>query len=262
MSDLRQGKSEEQRSAEEFDEELEDLKGKKLDFAQRQMLDRLKTRRAQRRDEAGLDLRPDTGRPRDDMVHRNADGDLVKDADRPARPGTAVAAVPGKLRPEMPAPKPEAAPEPVQPTEPAATPPAKGPTPPGVAMPGETGEQKRKPGPGWGDRPGGKGGAVAGEGTVARPPEFGGRIVRYSAVRGGRQKGALPIALELPEEDALPYIFYHPAAGRGQGEIELVCRPMGASRPAKGILVVGILALVGLAVAGIRRSRKPKKEGH
>ena len=102
---------------------------------------------------------------------------------------------------------------------------------------------------------------MAGEGTRGGPPEYGGRIVRYSAVHGGRQKGALPIALELPEEDALPYIFYHPAAGRGQGEIELVCRPMGASRPAKGILIVGILALVGLVVAGVRGSHKRGKRG-
>jgi len=248
MSDLRGGKSRVQRSAEEFDEELEALDGKKLDFAQRQILGRLKARRSERYKGADLDRPPDARWSRGDTVHRNGGDDFAKDVERPPHPGTGVIAHgdrrPPAKEPEKPTMTPKPAPAPAQPTDPRATPPGTKPTPPGVAMPGETGEQKRKPGHGWRDLPGGKGGAVAGEGTRGQPPEYGGRIVRYSAVRGGRQKGALPIALELPEEDALPYIFYHPAAGRGQGEIELVC------------------ALVGLAVAGVRRSRKPMKEGH
>ena len=78
---------------------------------------------------------------------------------------------------------------------------------------------------------------------------------RYAEVRGGRQKGALPILFELPSDETLPYIFHRPVTGGALGEVELDCRPMGASRSAKGVLLVGALALLALVGVQVRARR-------
>ena len=83
----------------------------------------------------------------------------------------------------------------------------------------------------------------------------------YSRVVGGRQKGALPIAFELPSDETDPYVFRRPVTGAALGEIELDCRRVGNNRPAQGVLGLGIgglavLLVVG-AVKGVRRRSKP-----
>jgi len=83
---------------------------------------------------------------------------------------------------------------------------------------------------------------------------------RYAAVRGGRQKGALPIRFEIPSESTLPYIFHRPVTGEAVGEVALDCRRLGSSRPAKGVLALGILAFVALVGLGAVRRRKTKSE--
>ena len=79
---------------------------------------------------------------------------------------------------------------------------------------------------------------------------------RYAAVRGGRQKGALPIRFEIPSESTLPYIFHRPVTGEAVGEVALDCRRLGSSRPAKGVLALGILAFVALVSLGAVRRRR------
>lgn len=82
---------------------------------------------------------------------------------------------------------------------------------------------------------------------------------RYAPVRGGRQKGALPIVFDLPSEGVWPYIFYRPVTGKATAEIKLVCRRYGASLPAKGILLVGIVGLVALVGLGAARQLRARK---
>ncbi len=120
---------------------------------------------------------------------------------------------------------------------------------PGVRVP----KPKPKAEPGGGRAVGGK--PMAPQIVTA----LGDQKHRYAPVRGGRQKGALPIRFELPSEGALPYIFHRPVTGGALGQIELDCRRLGANRPAKGVLILGIVALVALIGAGIAGRRQGNK---
>ena len=134
---------------------------------------------------------------------------------------------------------------------------------PGIpGMPGVNGPPAEKPGrpdmdapeqpPGMpaqpGDVQGDRWGAVTHAGMTSK--------YRYAAVRGGRQKGALPIRFEIPSESTLPYIFHRPVTGEAVGEVALDCRRLGSSRPAKGVLALGILAFVALVSLGAVRRRR------
>jgi MYXO-CTERM domain-containing protein len=87
-----------------------------------------------------------------------------------------------------------------------------------------------------------------------RPPEI--TRYRYSPVRGGRQKGALPIAFDLPRDAGLPYVFHRPVTGEARAEIELDCRPAADSNTARGVFVLGALGLLGLVGGAVARRRR------
>ena len=102
-------------------------------------------------------------------------------------------------------------------------------------------------------------GQVAGDDEDRPPPQFADSARwRYAAVRGGRQKGALPIVFELPSDASQRYIFHRPLASRAVGRIELDCRPMGSSRSARGVLLVGAIALIALIAVEVRGRLKGK----
>jgi hypothetical protein len=79
---------------------------------------------------------------------------------------------------------------------------------------------------------------------------------RYSPVRGGRQKGALPIAFDLPRDAGLPYVFHRPVTGEARAEIELDCRLAADSNTARGIFILGALGLLGLAALPVLKRRR------
>ena len=217
----------------ETEEQFEQLEKKgKLDYAQRQMLGRLRSRRVQQ-DEYYRGVKPGGKTEYAEM-------------DPHATKGTRNGKPPTK-----PKPTPKPGPAPAEPAQPAAE-------PPGVLGPDTAPKRPEQPPddlrPGQDHRDTG-GGKVGGEGSVEQPSLYVTSAFRYSAVRGGRQKGALPIAIELPDERALPYIFYRPVTVRAQGEVTLDCRRMGSSRPAKGILLVGAIAFVALVGTGLKRRR-------
>ena len=238
--------------------EIDKIVGKeaqgKLDYGQKKLLDRIQSRgrkydyyKGERR--AGTAMAPGTTTATYAGMRRHPPSAAT--ATPPAKtPHRRTTPTPGPDEPER---KPPARPDldlarPVEGTEPA--PPPGDPEDPG-------------PGHGRGDKRGGarvqNGGAVAGGGDQWGETHFAETARwRYAQVRGGRQKGALPILFELPSEESLPYIFHRPVTGGALGEIELDCRPMGASRSAKGVLILGVVALLGLVGVGAKKRFAPK----
>jgi hypothetical protein len=134
----------------------------------------------------------------------------------------------------------------------APSPPLKVPRPvEAIRPPTEPDKEPAKPddaGPADMDRPEGR------AGKAPRLPES--TRYRYSPVRGGRQKGALPIAFDLPRDAGLPYVFHRPVTGSALAEIELDCRPAADSNTARGVLVLGVLGLLGLVGGAVARRRR------
>ncbi|MBM4032516.1 MAG: hypothetical protein FJ291_12125 [Planctomycetes bacterium] len=115
-----------------------------------------------------------------------------------------------------------------------------------------------KPEPGPGEKPPARPGARRVAKVAMGQPQA--SQYRYAPVRGGRQKGALPIAFELPSENTLPYVFHRPVTGEAQGEIELDCRPTASHRPAKGVLALGVAGLAALVALGAAKKVRRKKK--
>jgi len=220
---LKDLKDEESREGEKLSQLVDDFDKTKLDYGQKKLLDRIKKRHAQRRPSVA------TPKPAPVKPTRGDDLNLIAEAEpdvsRPPKPPVVAADIEAPIEDVPMQPEPEGKPA-------------------GGEGPG-TGGGKPK-------------GDVAGDASWRRV-EFQDARHRYAPVRGGRQKGALPITLELPSGQALPYIFHRPVTGGALGEIELDCRPVGSHRPAKGITLLGAVAFLGLVGVQLARRRREKR---